>query len=64
MRIKKHLSFTALRKKLCKRLLEMEDNRAQSKVKYSIHDSFMSAFAMMFFQDPSLLSLCLRKDVD
>ena len=56
MHIKKHLSFTALRRKLSERLLEMEDKRDQSKVKHSIHDCFMSGFAMMFFQGTSLLS--------
>jgi len=60
MHIKKHLSFTALREKLSNRLLEMEDKRDQSKVKHSIHDCFMSGFAMMFFQDPSLLSFQRR----
>jgi len=49
MHIKKQLSFTALRKKLSNRLLEMEDKRDQSKVKHSIHDCFMSGFAMIFF---------------
>jgi len=36
MHKKKHLSFTALREKLSKQLLEMEDNRDQGKIKYSI----------------------------
>ena len=35
MHVKKHLSFTALRKKLSNRLLEMEDKRDQSKVKHT-----------------------------
>ncbi len=60
MHVKKHLSFTALRKKLSNRLLEMEDNRDQGKVNHSIHDCFMSGFAMMFFQDPSLMSFQRR----
>ena len=55
MHIKRHLSFTALREKLSSRLLKMEDKRDQRKVKHSIHDCFMSGFAMIFFQDPSLL---------
>jgi len=56
MHKKKHLSFTALREELSKQLLKMGDKRDQSRIKYSIHDCFMSGFAMMFFQDPSLLS--------
>ncbi|GAB6161093.1 hypothetical protein JCM12298_02520 [Desulfothermus naphthae] len=60
MHIKKHLSFTALREKLSSRVLEIEDKRDQSKVKHSLHDCFMSGFAMMFFQDPSLLSFQRR----
>jgi len=55
MHTKKHLGFTALRKQLSERLFEMEDNRQEGKVKYCLHDCFMSGFAMMFFQDPSLL---------
>jgi len=55
MHTKKHLGFTALRTQLSGRLFEMEDNRQEGKVKYSLHDCFMSGFAMMFFQDPSLL---------
>ena len=55
MHTKKHLGFTTLRKQLSERLFEMEDNRQEGKVKYSLHDCFMSGFAMMFFQDPSML---------
>ncbi len=60
MHTKKHLGFTALRKQLSERLFEMEDNRQEGKVKYSLHDCFMSGFAMMFFQDPSLLTFQQR----
>ena len=55
MHTKKHLGFTGLRKQLSERLFEMEDNCQEGKVKYPVHDCFMSSFAMMFFQDPSLL---------
>jgi len=55
MHIKKHLSFTALKKQLTERLHEMEDKRQEGKVDYPLHDYFMSGFAMMYFQDPSLL---------
>ncbi len=55
MHVKKHLGFTALRRQLSERLRQIDDNRQQSKVEYSLHDCFMSGFAMMHFQDPSLL---------
>jgi hypothetical protein len=55
MYTKKHLGFTGLRKLLSKRLSHMTDNRDNDKVDYSIHDVFMSAYAMMHFQDSSLL---------
>jgi len=38
------------------RFEQIDDGREQSKVDFSLHDCLMSAFAMMFFQDPSLLS--------
>lgn len=60
MHIKKHLGFTALRKIISERLLQIEDGRQQGKVDYTLHDCAMSAFAMMFFQDPSLLEFQRR----
>jgi hypothetical protein len=54
MHIKKHLSFAGLRKALSKRFEEVADPRAGNVI-YSMHDCLMSAFAMMCFQDPSLL---------
>jgi hypothetical protein len=51
---KKHLSFSALRKLISDRILKFEDTRQESKVEYSLHDCCQSAFAMMFFQDPSV----------
>ena len=62
MHIKKNLGFTALRKMLSKRFLQIEDPRKGS-VKYKLHDFFMSAFAMMYFQDPSLLSFQERLQI-
>jgi len=56
---KKHLSFVSLRKVISKGLEQIPDPR-QGKITYSLHDCFMSAFAMMFFQDPSLLQFQLR----
>ena len=38
------------------RLLEIKDKCDQSKVKHSIHDCFMSGFAMIFFK---ILLYCL-----
>lgn len=54
MHVKKHLGFSGLKKTISKRLLQIEDFR-KGEVDYTLHDCFMSAFAMMFFQDPSLL---------
>ncbi len=55
MHIKKHLSFSSLRKRLSGRLRGIRDHRQAGKVRHSIHDVFMSGFATMYFQDPSLL---------
>ena len=60
MHTKKHLGFAALRSTLSERLRQIEDNRQKGKVKHSVHDCFMSGFAMMFFQDPSLLQFQKR----
>jgi hypothetical protein len=38
------------------------DDRASDKTKYSVHDVLMSGFAMMFFQDPSLLQFQKRME--
>jgi len=58
--IKKHLGFTGLRKMLSNRFLKANDNRDKSKTKYGLHDFFMTGFAMMFFQDPSLVAFQKR----
>lgn len=55
MHVKKHLGFTALRKTITEQFLQIEDPRQAAKVDYCLHDVLMSGFAMMFFQDPSLL---------
>ena len=60
MHTKKHLSFNALRKVLSRRFLEMADFRQEGKVEHTIHDVLMSGFAMMFYQDPSLLQFQQR----
>jgi hypothetical protein len=58
--IKKHLSFSALRKALSALFEQIDDTRQAGKVDYSLHDCLMSALAMMFFQDPSVLSFQRR----
>jgi len=57
---KKHLSFTALRKSLSEHFRLLDDRRQGAKVDYSLHDCLMSGFAMMFFQDPSVLTFQQR----
>jgi hypothetical protein len=57
---KKHLSFTALRKSLSEHFTQIDDRRQSAKVDYSLHDCLMSGFAMMFFQDPSILAFQQR----
>jgi len=55
MKPKKHLNFTSLRKAFSKHLCNLSEHRQVSRTDYSIHDTMMSGFACMFFQDPSLL---------
>jgi hypothetical protein len=56
MHSKKHLSFSALRKLISLRTSEIEDKRQDSKIEHILHDCCQNAFAMMFFQDPSMNS--------
>ena len=60
MHHKKHLSFTALKKLLSEHFRQIDDRRQSGKVDYSLHDYLMGGFAMMFFQDPSLLAFQKR----
>ena len=60
MHTKKHLSFSAMRKALCALFEEIDDPRQAGKVDYCLHDCLMSALAMMFFQDPSVLAFQRR----
>ena len=60
MHIKKHLSFSSLRKRLSARLQSLSEHRQAVKIKHSIHDVCMSGFAMMYFQDPSILQFQQR----
>lgn len=55
MHIKKHLGFSALWSALSERWRQIEDHRQKGKVEHSLHDCLMSGFAMMYFQDSSLL---------
>lgn len=58
--MQKALSFPALRSLLAERFRHLPEHRQEGKVTHSLHDVFMSAFAMMFFQDPSLLQFQKR----
>lgn len=60
MHFKKHLSFSALREALSDQFAKVVDWRQSEKVDYTLHDCLMSGFAMMLFQDPSLLSFQQR----
>ena len=60
MHSKKHLSFNALKKAISSQLRQIEDPRQEGKVFYNLHDCVMSAFAMMYLQDPSLLAFQRR----
>jgi len=60
MHTKKHLSFNALREMLSRRFLEIPDSRQETKVEHGMHDVLMSGFAMMFYQDSSLLEFQQR----
>jgi hypothetical protein len=52
---KKHLSFGSLIKALSTVFNSFSDSRWQKRIDYSLHDSMMSGFACMFFQEPSLV---------
>ena len=60
MKIKQHLSFTALRKKMSEVFNSIPDQRQQNKVSVSLHDALMGGFACMHFQDNSLLQFQKR----
>jgi len=49
MHIKKDLSFTGLRRKLSACFESLPEHRQAGKIKHSLHDVFMSGFAMMHF---------------
>src|SRR3972149_9370981 len=60
MHTKKDLGFTALRKMLSRRFLEIPEFRQEGKVEHVVHDVLMSGFAIMFYQDRSLLQFQQR----
>lgn len=60
MSIKKHLTFTSLRKNISERFAQITDWRQSKKIVISLHDALMSAFACMYFQDASLLQFQKR----
>ena len=62
MHVKKHLCFAALKNIVSYRVKGIPDERQESKVVHSIHDVVMSALAMMFFQDASLLQFQKRME--
>ena len=64
MKIKKHLSFSSLRKALSAQFRNLTDTRREQSTDYSIHDAMMSGFACMYFQDPSLLQFQKRLQED
>ena len=61
---KKHLSFSALTGYIKEHFSELADKRVQGKCTYSQHDVLMSAFACMYFQDPSLNQFQKRMQED
>ena len=56
----KHLSFQSLRQCLTVVFRDLPDRRQKAKVQHTMHDVVMSGFAMMYFQDPSLLQFQKR----
>jgi hypothetical protein len=53
--LKKDLSFAALRRRLSRVFMGIADGRDPEKTRHVIHDVLMSGFAMMYFQEPSLV---------
>jgi len=54
------LRFTQLLSCLAQHIDRISDTRQQKKVKYSLRDCYLSAFAMFYLQDPSLLEFQRR----
>lgn len=64
MKIKKHLSFTSLRRYMSSTFSAIPDWRQASKISHSLHDALMSGFACMHFQEPSLLQFQIHMQED
>lgn len=56
----KKLNFSNLRQSVSERVNEIAETRQDGKIKHSMHDSCLSALAMMYFQDPSMLEFQTR----
>lgn len=56
----KSLHFDALRETLSARVRQFADRRQKGKIAHEMHDCCLSAFAMMYFQDPSMLAFQTR----
>jgi len=54
VKTKKYLDFNSLRQGFSDLLETIADHRVPGRCIHSLHDAFMSGFACMFFQDPSL----------
>ena len=52
--------YNCQRATMANTIKQIDDNRRQAKVDYCMHDCVMSAFAMMYLQDPSLLAFQRR----
>jgi len=59
-RPKKHLSFGSLLTVMSEVFEGIPDSRQEGKIDYSLRDAMMCGFAMMFFQDPSMLQFQTR----
>lgn len=56
----KKLNFSNLRKTVSEQVNKIVETRQDGKIKHSMHDSCLSALAMMYFQDPSMLEFQQR----
>ncbi len=57
---KKHLCFRALKDSLASYIEKIPDKRQPWKTDYSLHDAYMSGFAMFYLQDKALLEFQRR----
>ena len=57
---KKHMSFGSLYARMLETFENIPDKRQEGKIEYSLPDALACGFAVMFFQDPSLLQFQTR----